>query len=102
MAYLHCHTSGCHWAQDDFWNRKYNPLTKVWTDICWLWKPRMLKHTQEPYGRSRIFSWHALALEVAREVRNVYRMKWWTWESWKRNKNTAACPKCGQRNWDID
>jgi len=102
MAYLHCHTKGCHWSQDDFWHRKYNPLTKLWSDIRWLWKPRMMKFDREAYGRLHIFSWHALVLEIAKEAHNVCQMKWWTWESWKRAKDTAVCPKCGQRNWDID
>ena len=42
MAYLHCHTKGCNWSQDDFYSKLYNPLTKIWSDIKWLWKPKMI------------------------------------------------------------
>ena len=38
--YLHCHS--CDWEQDDFWTRDYNPLTKIWSNIQWLAKPRMM------------------------------------------------------------
>jgi hypothetical protein len=102
MAYLHCHTKGCRWSQDDFWDKRYNPLTKLWSDIRWLVRPRIMTFGEEAYGRTRIFSWHVLILEIAKEIRNVRRMKWWTLESWKRAKDTAVCPKCGLRNWDID
>jgi hypothetical protein len=61
-----------------------------------------MRFDKEAYGRPRIFSWYVLILEIAKEIRNARRMKWWTWESWKRAKDTAVCPKCGLRNWDID
>lgn len=43
MAYLHCHTKHCNWSQDDFYSSRYNPFTKIWSDVKWLWKPRMIK-----------------------------------------------------------
>lgn len=97
MAYLHCHTKACGWSQDDFWDRKYNPLTKLWTDIRFFGFPRIIKNEGH-----RTFSWTILILEIAREVRNFYKMKWWTFESWRKARATAVCPKCGLRNWDID
>jgi len=30
MAYLHCHK--CGWAQEDFWNKDYNPLARLEKD----------------------------------------------------------------------
>jgi len=102
MAYLHCHTKGCHWEQDDFWTKRYNPITKTWADIKWLARPRIVEIDKEAYGISPIFSWHALALEVAKEIRCVRRMKWWTYKSWKKNKDSAVCPNCGLRDFDID
>ena len=30
MAYLHCHTPGCGWSQDDFWSESgWNPISAV-------------------------------------------------------------------------
>ena len=40
MTYLHCHTKDCGWSQDDFYSMRYNPLTKIWSSIKWLIKPR--------------------------------------------------------------
>lgn len=121
MAYLHCHTKGCGWSQDDFWAKGYNPLTKTWSDIKWLIRPRMLeldtwlvddltKYTgvwmwrfkAEFSGQARVFSWQWLLLELKREIKCIRKQKWWTWESWKKDKATAVCPKCGLRDFDID
>jgi hypothetical protein len=41
MAYLHCHA--CGWSQDDFWNWRYNPLTKLWDCAKWLIRPRWME-----------------------------------------------------------
>lgn len=43
MSYLHCHTKGCGWSQDDFYSKRYNPFTKIWSDIRFFWKPRMIE-----------------------------------------------------------
>lgn len=102
MAYLHCHTKGCGWSQDDFWHRRYNPLTKLWSDIRWLWLPRMIRINTEGGIHPRIFSWHALLLEVKKEIRNILHMKWWTYKSFMKERNTALCPKCGKSDFDID
>lgn len=161
MAYLHCHTSGCHWEQDDFWDftprvrwRKYekrwwkkigfsigyNPVSRVWSDISWLLKPRwlglddwiikdMTKYTgvnvkvreitkvvDNTIGKIRmknkpdkftvtekqVFSWQWMWLELVGNWKNIKRMKWPTWKGWKKVKDTAVCPKCGEWNFDID
>lgn len=41
MAYLHCHS--CCWSQDDFWSKRYNPLTKLCSKIKWLGIPRLIE-----------------------------------------------------------
>lgn len=135
MAYLHCHTKDCGWAQDDFWelfhiNRwekrwwkkirlGYNPIWKMWNDIKWLWKPRMIELeswlVDDLQSRSHIpvykkihgnqylmFSWNWLLFEFFKEIRIIRRQKWWTWKSWKKARDTAVCPKCGLRDFDID
>lgn len=117
MAYLHCHA--CDWAQDDFWTRRYNPLTKFWDDIKWLWKPRfiafdvgtfhdLIGYTWVPVLRwkskkgTKCFSWNWLLLELVKEIKVGLEQKWWTWEGWKKSKDTATCPKCGKQAFDID
>lgn len=120
MAYLHCHTKDCGWSQDDFWTRRYNPFTKIWSDIKWLWIPRIMdlddwividifEYTKVPVknfskikGQYRIHTWNWLLIEIVKEIKNVFNQKWWTYKSWQRNKHKAKCPKCGQRNFDID
>jgi hypothetical protein len=51
---------------------------------------------------TQVFSWSWLLLETVKEGKNFRRMKWWTWKAWKRDKDTAVCPECGARNFDID
>lgn len=114
MAYLHCHS--CYWSQDDFYSRSYNPLTKLWRDFKWLWKPYrfqidshcindLTKYTHIPvyvWNKNTVFSWNWLLLETVKDIKVALETKWWTWESWKKVKDTAVCPKCGDKNWDID
>ncbi len=117
MAYLHCHS--CDWAQDDFYSKSYNPTTKIWSDIKWLWKPRiidlenfivedLIKYTHVPIIKKKsghqykFFSWNWLLLEIVKDVKLALKQKWWTWESWQKDKKAAVCPKCGDRNFDID
>ena len=129
MAYLHCHS--CDWSQDDFWSWRYNPLTKTWRDIKWNWKPvwrsmdkwylddikeylgisYLYRKKESPCTRPirapttfeyQVFSWYWFIIQIVMEFRNILRMRWWTWKSWQRNKNTAVCPGCGNRNFDID
>lgn len=120
MAYLHCHN--CFWEQDDFWSWKYNPITKFWRDIKWLWKPRWMKldtwivhditrYTRIPVykrriikGNCEIFSWNWLLVEFIKEIRITFRQKWWTWNSWKKDYKTKkpVCPRCKSKLLDID
>ena len=145
MAYLHCHTKDCGWSQDDFWDKSYNPFTRTWNDIKWLWKPKWigldkwiiddmteytgvkvkvreikkemseesaLKSSRSAQNRNdlysttyyefQVFSWQWLWLELVAEWKNIQHMKWWTWKSWKKARDNAVCPKCGERNFDID
>ena len=146
MAYLHCHTKGCNWSQDDFYSKSYNPLTKIWSNIKWLWKPRMIewdagfaccdipklikftginvklkerlistdanniKPTDSKENilkfRTRYccFSWSWLLLEIVKDIKVAKETKWWTYTSWKKDKDSekAKCPICGLVNFDID
>jgi hypothetical protein len=121
MAYLHCHTKDCGWSQDDFYDKWYNPITKILSDIKWLWKPRMIefdcmfveidsirlqKYTgiKIKFVNNRCFSWKWLLLEIVKDIKIAYKMKWWTYKSYEKDRNTgkAKCPKCGRVNFDID
>jgi hypothetical protein len=121
MAYLHCHTKNCNWSQDDFYHKGYNPLTKIWDDIKWLWKPRWMSMDKHFIGgietytrvpiycgkRNQVHSWNWLIAELVKEFKNLLRQKWWTYDSWKkdwakRTDNFPVCPKCGKQNFDID
>ena len=118
MAYLHCHS--CDWSQDDFWSMRYNIFTKIWSDIKWLIRPRALELDQwiinditeyvnfkvSVWGErpcvAKVFSWSWLLVEIVKDIKNAWNMKWKTWKSWKRDRETAVCPQCGNRNFDID
>jgi len=119
MAYLHCHN--CDWSQDDFWTFRYNPITKFWDKIKWLWKPKFIELDDwliddlEKYTKiyvwkfknskrchKKVFSWDWLFLELVKNWRLFREQKWWTWKSWKKKSKTALCPKCKTHNFDID
>ena len=118
MAYLHCHS--CDWSQDDFWDKYYNPLTKIRNDIKWTIKPRVLgfdrymvvemkQYCYTPIfswtnkkGFTCVFSWNWLIVELERDIRSFRHMEWCTSERWNKVKDKAVCPKCGDRNFDID
>jgi len=113
MAYLHCHS--CDWSQDDFYTKSYNPLSKIWDDIKWTIKPRILSFDYyEPknmaktvwtpifYKGGKVFSWNWMLVEIERDIRSFLHMKWYTWNKWNKIKDNAVCPKCGTRNFDID
>ena len=120
MSYLHCHTKDCGWSQDDFYYKKYNPITKIVSDIKWLIKPRMIewdntfvevdairlmKYTKikVKFKGNKCFSWSWLILEIVKDIKIAIKQKWWTFESFKKAyDNGAVCPKCGKSNFDID
>lgn len=123
MAYLHCHS--CGWSQDDFWNFKinfkssrpfgYNPLSifiedyksyfnlkfRNWDRNFVLDNPEVKAHKNEN-GTYRIRNIRIWILETKRNFKRIFNQKWWTYKSWKKNKDKAKCPKCGEHNFDID
>ncbi|MDD5014284.1 MAG: hypothetical protein PHW73_04155 [Atribacterota bacterium] len=124
MAYLHCHTKGCGWEQDDFWEDPkdtknkypYWPFRKdninFWTeclfkdkiyfDKCYLEDMGLEDQIKEDdkghYVDSRVY----VASELRRKAKVIENMSVKTYEDWKKIKDAWICPKCGQRNWDID
>jgi hypothetical protein len=92
----------------------------MWSDIKWLIKPRWfrmdkwlvsdlekytgvrVRRKKGPKGDMLVFSWSWLWLEFWKNWKLFREQKWWTSSVWKKEKKTAKCPKCGDRNFDID
>ena len=117
MADLHCHS--CDWLQDDFWMWEwtwkiwkfrpfgYNPISLMIDDIREYIKPRYsILETwiarERGLKSNKIHAWRLLMWGWKRHFTVIFTMKWRTWESWKKHKDTAVCPGCGDRNFDID
>ena len=126
MAYLHCHTKGCGWSQDDFWNYNwtwkalkdflllrwqkrsfgYNPLSILLEDIATWIKPRYIEMDsywakENGYESPRIHSWNFIPKAFQRYQRVKRNMLFKTWEEFRDNDQTP-CPKCGKVDWDVD
>jgi len=122
MSYLHCHTKNCNWSQDDFWNWKwkgllkfwqwkrrpfgYNPFSLVLEDIAEYWFPRFIRWDSHYAKEMNIpvseFSWFAIVRSIKWNTKRVFTQTWWTYKSWENARDKAVCPKCKQKNWDID
>lgn len=132
MSYLHCHTKGCNWSQDDFWSKTYNPFTKIWRDIKWLIKPHFIQfekrlvdelseYTGVPIWKSKVFIKNydsSVILCPSSIMVKVFSWNWFIlefakevqifkrqkWWTYKsfREDKKAVCPKCGKRCFDID
>jgi hypothetical protein len=97
MAFVYC--SNCNWAQDDFWNRQYNPIRYFLTQMVpWLWLPRRLAGDSPLFP---CFSWWMLLKQSWRAVNPVryWHQRWWTYKSYLRSRERSAngkamCPKC--------
>lgn len=123
MAYLHCHN--CGWSQDDFWDFQirwkrifkwnsrpfgYNPLSIFLEDVSMYWKPRYIKMDsywckEQGLSSNKVHSWWMLKYEMKRNIRRIHKMKYLTYESFKKAKKNGSviCPKCGCKNeFDID
>lgn len=119
MAYLHC--NNCSWSQDDFYSRRYNPITKIWSDIKWLWIPKMIKLDSSfiaydvpnlcnytgikvKFNNNKTFSWKWLLLEIVKDIKIAKEQKWWRYEDYLKARvlGKAICPKCGAMRLDID
>jgi len=107
MSFLHCHTKGCDFSQDDFYSvNGYNPANYLQTwmkDLCsddvneqFSTDSNYVKENG-PLSRKEV-----IAREFEKFANNIREMKWITYEQWAKDRATAVCPKCGKRNWDID
>lgn len=115
---LHCHTKGCGWGQDDFWSIDgYNPLREDLVNYLrdLLFAPGFISFDKEYADEHPDVEWvrsisgeylaygpYIVASELerkAKSIRNMICRNQWEWEH---IKNTAVCPECGQKNFDID
>lgn len=112
MSYLHCHTKGCNWSQDDWWDWKwslkiwkfrcfgYNPISLILDNIRYYGKPRII-NTDNGKGCYSVFSWVLMFKDIRRQFSKFYYQKWWTYKAFKKDIG-AVCPKCGLIDFDID
>jgi hypothetical protein len=124
MSYLHCHgpngdRSGCHWSQDDFWGKDYNPIKCLIDDYEYFMKdPEGITYIDFPtlidmndvahlkfYRDNKgfyCFKKDQFVWEIERQAKNVKNMKVYTYEQWDKVRKDWKCPKCGSKHWDID
>ena len=117
--YLHCHS--CDWSQDDFWEPNgYNPFRKdlvnnlrenlfkerIYLDRNFFEEANEGQDGVLPYQED-INGWYCsgtdyVAYELYCKLKSVKNMAVKTWEQWNIVKDVFVCPKCGQKNLDID
>ena len=130
MAYLHCHGklpdgTECGWSQDDFWEKEivvdgvkkegYTPLRSdfVQGDIEDLFKDKVYfdrsffdSNPGLPYKIDEKGLYckgtNLVAWDLERRARRIRNMLVRTYEEFKEKKDSLACPRCGQKKWDID
>jgi hypothetical protein len=98
MAYVHCHN--CDFSQDDYWCESYNP-------IRWLlnWEKDLLsqKLDEVPDWSEGNKPWRELlALELERKAESIRTMIYRTHEEYRERNPKQICPKCNQKELDVD
>lgn len=97
--YLHCHS--CDWEQDDFYDTDgYNPAEylKSWNEML---LNENLDDIFNGEGEKKTKR-EVLAREYENFAIRIRGMRWVTYEQWQKEKDTAVCPQCGKRDFDID
>jgi len=108
MAFLHC--ENCGWSQDDFYSEDgYNPAKYLssWNNyLCGKDSHRLDELFSDDYqwlkDEGYVSTREVLARQYEKYAKRIRNMKWVTWEQWQKDKDTAVCPQCGERNFDID
>jgi len=105
MSYLHCHS--CDWSQDDFYSVKgYNPAyyLKDWMEmLCSNDVDKQFSNDSgfiKEYGP--ISRREVIAQNFEKFANRIREMKWVTYEQWEKDKESAVCPQCGKKDFDID
>lgn len=131
MAYLHCHGkmedgTACGWSQDDFWKmddvfngkprEHYTPFRsdlvedlkasifkdKIYFDIEFFRSRPTLPHKKDADGKLFCKGTDFVAWSLEQKAKSIRGMLVRTYDEWISVKDAIACPRCGQRNWDID
>lgn len=107
MAFPHC--SKCDWAQDDFYDWTYNPLTRLFNCIKWWGRPRTLSADGDSanrlswlsedqvlggsqYGQVTTHSWFTLCKGIISIWKQLHHCKWLTVREYE--KSDRCCPDC--------
>jgi len=92
----------------------YNPLSLIIEDLFEYGRPRwigfdsfFIEENNFKYRQGKefkeVFSWRLLIWNIKRNINSLFKQKWWAYKYWKKDyDNGAVCPKCGERNFDID
>jgi len=119
--YLHCHTPGCGWSQDDFWSiGGWNPVNavkrnddekqlfeeKVYVGKWFLeeaneWLPDTFPYWKDEKG-FYTKGQYLQAYRFYQLYKRCMNMDVKTFEEWQKIRKTWKCPKCSQHNPDID
>lgn len=105
MSFLHCHS--CSFSQDDFYSVDgYNPanylrdwMEKLCSDDV---DKQFSTDIQFIKDIGAISTREVIAQEFEKFANRIREMKWITYEQWQKDKDTAVCPMCGERDFDID
>jgi len=100
--YLHCHN--CHWQQDDFWDRTYNPLRSLlnWEDALLDRSPdeKFTKDAAFIEDHGDLDVRQTLIEHLGRTSRCIAGMTWRTMAEWQ-VAGKPGCPDCGN-SLDMD
>ncbi len=107
MAYLHCHS--CDFSQDDFWHEGYNPIRFLYKN----YEKSLLsdeldeivpmdKWWLKEQGVEFVTNRDIILMKLKNMITTITNMKYPRQKDWDKVKQTAVCPKCLKRDWDID
>lgn len=131
MAFLHCHGiledgTACGWGQDDFWEHDrlfngkvregYTPLRsdlmkdniehifmdRVYFDAEFFRDRPEIPHKKDQDGKLYCKGTDLVAWDLEQRAKRIRGMLVKTYEEFLEKKDRLACPRCGQREWDID
>lgn len=109
MAFIYC--SKCDWQQDDFYSEHYNPAKHMLTWNRNLFGDRKGELDEIVKADPEFIEQHGhittrelIAREFEACARKVRRMRWMTYEDWKKDHDdgVAKCPDCGSTEFGID
>lgn len=108
MAYIHCHS--CDWSQDDFYHEDgYNParyLLSWMSYLCGSKKDRLDDQFSDDAEFVRehgdVTTREVIATNFENFANRIRTMTWVTYEEWEKDPDRWICPKCKNKDLDID